>query len=147
MGPQDSAVWAQILTLGLMPAERLDYDTRLAGALAEEVETDHPHFPMWLTLLQKRVDVVAWRKGIPWLVEVKPQAGFAALGQALGYCDLWEREKGTQPKPVPCVCCAVCDRDLEATFSRYGVEVVSLPVEIAEQVLSGLRRAPGSQSP
>jgi len=90
---------------------------------------------MWDTLLHKRIDVVIWRAGVPWLTEVKAVGGFSALGQALGYCDLWEREKGNQPKPIPCVVCAVCDPDLKPTFGRYGVNVVELPAEEAAGLL------------
>lgn len=136
MGPADSRVWQAHLTLQSVPSGRLDYDVRLGGVGAELVDREHEHFPMWLTLLKKRIDVVVHYENAVKLIEVKPIAGFSALGQALGYCDLWEREKGSKPKPVPCVCCAIVDPDLTPTFERYGVLVYALPRDLAEEILS-----------
>lgn len=141
MGPGDVRVWVKATELSLIPGERFDYNVRLGGSGAESVDRTHEHYGMWLTLMCKRVDVVAWVAGQPWLIEVKPIGSFAALGQALGYCDLWEREKGNKPKPVPCVVCAYADPDLIETFERYGVRVISLPMEVRESCLEPSHRA------
>lgn len=136
MGPADSRVWSALLQEGGIKFDSIEYDVRLGGKQADLVDLAHPHFAMWQTLLMKRVDVLGWQGKVPWIIEVKPHGSFAALGQALGYCDLWEREKGTQPKPVPCVACAVLDPDLKPTFERYGVKVLSLLPSLAERVLA-----------
>lgn len=131
MGPADARVWRFAITAGILPDAQWSYDVRLGGAAAEPVPADHEHFTMWETLLKKRVDVVGMVGGIPWLIEVKPIGSFAGLGQCLGYCDLWEREKGAPPKPLPVLVCAFVDLDLAPTFERYGVRVISLPSELA----------------
>lgn len=135
MGPADTAVWTAALDLKLMPAGEWQYDVRLGGVGADLVDDEHSHKPMWETLLRKRVDAVGIIQARPWLVEVKPVASFAALGQVLGYCWLWENEKGATPKPVPVVVCAWEDADLRPIFAAYGVRVVSLPRALAEQLL------------
>jgi hypothetical protein len=135
MGPADAVVWRVAKERFFKPGTKFDYDHRLGGIGAQLIDATHPHFGMWASLLKKRVDVVAWIGKQPWLIEVKPIGSFAALGQALGYCDLWERENGTKPKPVPCVACALCDPDLIPTFERYGVKVFSLPLAEAEALL------------
>lgn len=147
MGPADARVWQAHLDAHTLQPGTLDYDVRLGGVGADLVDREHEQFPMWLTLLKKRVDVAATIDGVPWLIEVKPIAGFSALGQVLGYCDLWEREKGSKPKPVPCVCCALVDPDLVATFERYGVLVYALPRDQAERLLSRPESASWPQSP
>lgn len=134
------------MELGLFLADRYEYDVRLGGAGCEQVPKEHEQYGMWQSLMMKRVDVVAWRAGVPWLIEVKPIAAFAALGQALGYGDLWEREKGPASKPMLAVCCAVCDCDLKPTFERYGVSVVSLPAELAASCVQGECPPPKGQS-
>jgi len=120
------------MAAGLLPETQWTYDVRLGGAAALVIPDEHTHKEMWATLLRKRVDAVGIVQGAPWLVEVKPVGSFAALGQALGYCDLWEREKGGTPKPVPVVVCAFLDADLGPTFLRYGVKVFVLPLALAE---------------
>lgn len=136
MGPADTRVWRLALSEGLLPETEWTYDVRLGGAGAIVIPDEHTHKAMWETLLRKRVDAYSVVAGRPWLVEVKPIGSFAALGQALGYCDLWEREHGKRPQPLPVVVCAVIDRDLAPTFERYGVRVISLPVALAERCLS-----------
>ena len=140
MGPVDTRIWQAALSLGLMPAETYEYDIRLGGNGSVGIDPEHHLREMWETLLRKRVDVVAWVHGVPWIVEVKPVAGFAALGQCIGYRDLWERDRGkTPPVRVACVC-AVGDPDLAETFKRYDVDVRALPGVVAAQVLGPVRR-------
>ncbi len=139
MGPVDTRIWQAALKFGLMPADKYEYDVRLGGSGAIGIDPAHELKEMWETLLRKRVDVVAWVRGVPWIVEVKPVASFAALGQCLGYADMWQREKGNTP-PVRMACvCAVADPDLGPTFQRLGVDVRALPGVVAEQVLRPAR--------
>lgn len=42
-----------------------------------------------IALTQKRIDVVAERFGVVWIFEVKVQAALSALGQVMGYMDLY----------------------------------------------------------
>lgn len=133
MGPADARVWRFALAAGILPEVSWTYDERLGGAAADLVEPDHEHKPMWETLLKKRVDVVGIVLTRPWLIEVKPIGSFAALGQCLGYLDLWERERGADPKPLSVCVCAFVDLDLAPTFERFGVRVISLPTSYATQ--------------
>jgi len=136
MGPVDTRIWQAALALGLMPAESYEYDVRLGGVAALGIDPEHHLREMWETLLRKRIDVIAWRNGVAWIIEVKPVASFAALGQCLGYGDMWKREKPKgQLVRLACVC-AVRDPDLVPTYQRLGVEVVSLPESVALEVLS-----------
>jgi hypothetical protein len=135
MGPADTRVWQAALALGLFPADSYEYDVKLAGAIALVIDGSATEAAMWQTLLKKRVDVVAWRGKVPWIVEVKPVASFAALGQCLGYGFLWEKEKPKLGKPrLSCVCARV-DPDLRPCFESFGVSVVELPLETAERLL------------
>lgn len=140
MGPADTRVWRASLELGLARADRFEYDVRLGGALADLVEDGHEHKPMWETLLRKRIDVVAWTGQQPTIIEVKPVGSFAALGQVLGYGQLWEEERPGGLKPGLCVVCGFSDPDLISTYERYGVALVSLPSALAESLLEVSQR-------
>lgn len=135
MGPNDIRVWAAALKLGLVKFDKVEYDVRLGGAGADLVDKEHVHRTMWETLLRKRVDVVGWQGKQVWIVEVKPVAGFAALGQCIGYRDLWKKERPGVSEPRAMCVCAIADPDLAVTFERQGVVVVSLPAAQAAEAL------------
>lgn len=135
MGPADADVWESALRAKLVEADRYDYDVRLGGSLALHIDDGHVLKPMWATLLRKRVDVVAWTGETPVLIEVKPVASFAALGQCLGYGWLWKKERGSLSSVSLACVCAIADPDLLPVFEAYGVKVISLPAVQAEQVL------------
>lgn len=141
MGPTDAAIWEAALRLGLVEYDRLEYDVRLGGKAAGHVDASHELFPMWETLLRKRVDVVAWLGQSPTLIEVKDVSSFAALGQCLGYRELWKRERHQGASPSAVCVCAVADADLKPVFESYGVSVVALPEAEALRVLA--RRTSG----
>lgn len=139
MGPADCVIWDAVLRMGLVKADRFEYDVKLGGKLTLRIADTMVLKPMWESLLKKRIDVVAWNGTRPSLVEVKPVGSFAALGQCLGYGYLWKKERPTDG-PVSLICaCAVCDPDLIPVFALYGVDVVSLPERKAEEVLLQLQ--------
>lgn len=134
MSVADSIVWRTILDEGLFPAQKYDYDVQLGGAGSPFDDPADQYEQMWSTLMKKRVDVVAWLNNVPFLIEVKPLAGFSALGQLLGYEHLWQEEKGDVPEVGKVAACINADPDLVRTFERYHVRVVSVPSSIAPAV-------------
>lgn len=120
----------------LFSFDRYEYDVKLAGWSAGVIPTDHTHRAMWESLLKKRIDVVAWTGEQPTILEVKPVASFAALGQCLGYGFLWAAEKPGLRKARLGVVCARVDPDLSACFSAYGVRVWQLPPDVGDQLLT-----------
>lgn len=135
MGPLDARVWRLALSSGLVKADKFEYDVRLGGAGAHLVEDAHPHKGMWLTLLRKRVDVIAWTGDQATVIEVKPVGSFAALGQALAYAWLYKKEQRPKLPPIAAVCCAVVDPDLRPIFAAFGVQVLELPLALAQEGL------------
>lgn len=123
MSMADAAVWGRFLR-GL-PAKftRFDYDFALGGTLAFGVHPSQEFHPMWRTLLKKRVDVVAWEDSLPWLIEVKPTANMAALGQVLAYDWLARIEEAFAVKPRKVVVCGGIDADLPGCYADFGVSV------------------------
>jgi hypothetical protein len=141
MAPGDVRVWREALRLGLVKADRFEYDVRLGGAGADLVEREHPHLRMWETLLKKRVDVVAWSGSHATIIEVKPVASFSALGQAVGYRFLWGRERAGRGGFRVAVVCAIVDPDLAPVFRLQQVDLVVLPADLVDQVLTRSRGA------
>ena len=139
MGPADARVWDAALKLHLVQFDSVEYAVRLGGAGALAMDKAHTHRKMYETLLRKRVDVVGYSRAGVTVIEVKPYGGFAALGQCLGYLDLWQRER-PGPEKVQALCvCAILDPDLGPTFAKFGVRVVALPPDEAQHVLAPSR--------
>jgi hypothetical protein len=139
MGPADTKVWKAALAANLFPADRYEYDIKLGGLTPTGIPLEDPHVEMWATLTKKRVDVLAWRGKQPWFIEVKPVGSFAALGQCLGYGYLGKKERPELSSVRLAVVCAICDRDLKPCFEAYGVEVIELPLSVAEVLLTRCR--------
>lgn len=140
MGPDDRRVWQAALKTGKLEYDRFEYDVRLGGRGADQVPDGHDLKVLYLSLLKKRVDVVAWRGKVPTLIEVKGVASFSALGQCLGYSWLWKKEMPTSNDVgMLCVCAAV-DPDLRPVFDAYGVKLLVLPSDVGAEILTRVPR-------
>ena len=85
MGPRDRAIWRRFLTKYEDDFDLFKYDVLCGPKLRVEKE-DVP----WLgdlseRLMALRIDVIGYKKGEAWLIEVKPNAGLSALGQLMAY--------------------------------------------------------------
>jgi len=91
MMPADKVLWEKWLALYSQGWERYEYDVRIGEGIT--VSEEYPDWGKDLArlLTQKRIDVIAYRQGIPWIFEVKPQAGLGAYGQLLAYRELYRR--------------------------------------------------------
>jgi len=128
MSPLDLNVWRRFLLLHPTKFEGLRYDVRVGTGSAEWPEGAGEIPYDWLILNQKRIDAVGTWQGGTAIIEVKPRASFSALGQVLAYRDLL-RDKEKPKEPVTLwVICGERDADLDATFLRYGVSVLSVGV-------------------
>lgn len=100
-----------------------EYDVHIGQGIT--VVGEYPEWGKSLAklLTQKRIDVVAWRQGIPWIFEVKPQAGLAAYGQLLAYRELWVRENPEKPIPQLAVVTDLLNPDEEYIYRKAGIYV------------------------
>lgn len=123
MSVQDAAVWRAFLDTHAVSFSEVFYDVGLGGKAHRLVTTDGGMRPMWETLLKKRVDAVLVRSDSVWCCEVKPLANMSALGQALSYQFLWNKERTSEQKARAVVVCSRVDLDIEPVFEFYGVTV------------------------
>lgn len=128
---RDTEVWMRFLPTDWVKGAAAVYDVRLGGLGAAPVDRSHPHFAMWELLSKKRVDVILRWPGVVAIVEVKPHASFAALGQVLGYGYLWQKDNPKGGKPYLVVACETCDADLRPVFAHFGVQVWELDKKAA----------------
>jgi len=127
MSSSDCKIWSRALSLGLVCFDRYEYDVCLGGKAAAKVPHEHELKPMWDSLCKKRIDVIGWTGKEATIIEVKPSAGFAALGQILGYAWLWTREHPDVTTARPIIVCDYLDEDLPEFFAHLGISVLQLP--------------------
>lgn len=74
-------------------------------------------------LTQKRIDVVGFTGTGVDLIEVKDRGSWTALGQLVGYRQMWEKENtGVHVEGLVLVC-ASCDEDVQECLEAQGVKV------------------------
>lgn len=131
MSEGDVEVWTPFLLAEVISFESVIYDVGVGGRQAALVPDSEELKPMWLTLIRKRIDAVVFGGGKVWTIEVKPVAGMSALGQALTYRELWNREGRSETKARAMVVCSRVDDDVEELFTLFGVVVVVLDPQLS----------------
>jgi len=89
--PAEKALWVRWLSQNEQGWEGYEYDVHLGEGIVYGGSEDQWAIDLAKLLTQKRIDVLAWRQGVPWIFEVKPQAGLSGYGQLLAYRELYRR--------------------------------------------------------
>ena len=85
MLPRDVEIWRRFLQEYEDEFERFEYDV-LCGPRLRLERDDVPWFGnLTERLFSLRIDVLGYKPGECWLIEVKPNAGLSALGQLMAY--------------------------------------------------------------
>ncbi len=86
------AIWSRFIEKFPGRFQTVDYDFRVGQGM--EVAPDWPDNRKRdaKSLSQKRIDVIGWNKERPTIIEVKKRVGLSALGQILGYRQLFMEE-------------------------------------------------------
>jgi hypothetical protein len=121
MGPRDEAVWTGFLKLYDLSDWEIYYDFRLTRESDRLSTVGNPEAEMWMALKAKRLDVVLRRAGEVILVEVKPFATMAALGQLLVYAQLFDEIVGEPSTQRLLLVCFESDPDLGPSLASQGI--------------------------
>jgi hypothetical protein len=121
--PAEKALWQKWLSQNYEAWENYEYDVRVGDGVTYEGPGPDWMPEMVKKLTQKRIDVMAWRQGIPWIFEIKPQAGLSAYGQLLAYHELWTKDNPDKPTPRLAVVTDRLTPDEEYLYLRAGITV------------------------
>lgn len=92
MGPADAAIWARYVAANPKAFEAVAYDVPVGAGAEFDVTAGGILGPGIKKLYQRKIDVLGRTPSGLVLVEVKPRATTAALGQLRGYKTLFERD-------------------------------------------------------
>lgn len=99
----------------------VDYDVHVGQGLAPDKDSPYPMQMMWVSLTRKRIDVVAYRPGEVWLIEVKERPTVAVIGQCLSYKILYDIDFSPANTPLPCLIAGSIDPDIETVLQHFGI--------------------------
>jgi len=123
----DAVIWERFLDVYGAQFEQVAYNVALGGVRLEQEDIDPAARAGWQYTTALRPDVIALRGQDVWLIEVKPSARASALGQALCYAVMAERDGAWS---LPLVACVVTDQttpDIRYCAAQLGVRLVEVP--------------------
>lgn len=92
MKPADVAIWEEFMQQNPEAYDTVIYDQEI-GEGAEIPEGTQPNIAKSFKILtQYKIDVIGFKNEKVDIIELKPRAGLAALGQVLGYVALFKKE-------------------------------------------------------
>lgn len=98
-----------------------DYDIHVGKGLEPEKDLPYQLTKMWISLTQKRIDVIGYRPGETWLIEVKDRPTTAVIGQCLSYKILYEADHGSAIPTIPCLIAGVIEPDIETVLVHFDI--------------------------
>jgi len=121
---EDTAIWTAYLSSPIVPIKAVWYDVHVGGVLLPVQQGDELGLRIASGITRKRIDVVAQVGGGYWVVEIKPEAGFLALGQVCVYTRLFIEEYRPNGEVMPVIVCNKADPDILPDFDSAGVGVI-----------------------
>ena len=127
--PQEIKLWREFIKIHGNYFQRFEYDVHVGqGAPIDPAMPDN--WKRQVSALSKfRIDVVGYRPGEEWIIEVKPEAGSSSIGQLLSYRELYLEEYPTINKVYLAIVTNVLRHDMDKLFKRFGIKwyVIEVP--------------------
>lgn len=126
MMPEDTAIWTTFIEGGKFLPDVVWYDVKV-GQSIPIAKGEPPWMKKYVDFsTRKRIDVVG-RVGLDyWIIECKPSAGHAALGQVIHYARAFMREYDHQGEIIPVIVTDAMDPDLKIDFQEIGIVVIEV---------------------
>lgn len=124
MAKRDVEVWYDFI--GKHGADYLafSYDVALGGTALDLPGEDAASLIAWKYSTALKIDAVGWQGNQAWIIEVRPDATVSALGAALTYTLVAQREQLTELPMIPCVVCRNIQPDVAWACAQIGVQVI-----------------------
>jgi len=123
----DAVIWERFLDVYGEQFQAVAYNVALGGFVLGAEELEEAARKGWQYSTALKPDVVAIRPDAVWFIEVKPKARASALGQALCYAIMAERDGAWQ---MPLVAAVVTDEttpDIRSCAAELGVRLIEVP--------------------
>lgn len=127
MARRDAPVWEQWLRIHALDHYRVAYDVAVGGRLLNIPEASEKELLDWKYLTALRIDALV-DVGDSWMiVEVRPDATVSALGAALAYKLIAEREQITDLPLTAAIVCENIQPDVKWACNQLEIGVFVVP--------------------
>jgi len=126
MAKLDTAVWTRFLDAHAREFLGFYYDVALGGRRIEGLQLEEQDVLGWQYNTALKIDAVGLTDTQAWIIEVRPAATVSALGAALTYALVAERDDVFDVPLLPVICCESIQPDVEWACTQLGVTVVRL---------------------
>lgn len=124
MMPLDVAIWERFIDEFPDAYDYVQYDVKVGKAPEFVSEHEDEAMQKQASLYQRKIDVIGFKDGEIDIIELKPNAGTAALGQVNGYRHLYMRDYSPPETPKAVV---ITDRllpEMGELAHLAGVQIV-----------------------
>lgn len=117
----DNAIWSRFLKKYPDYFDLVDYDIHVGKGIALDPTWD-PQIQKDATMLtQRRIDVVAIKGKVYYIIEIKQYPGAACVGQLITYRILYKQKYPDRPTPRLILVANKVDRDLITTLEELHI--------------------------
>jgi len=127
MAKRDGEVWERFL---LAYADRFDgfaYDVALGGVVFDGMPMEDHERQGWQYSTALKIDAIGREGDRYWVIEVRPDAHVSALGAALTYSMICERDDVLPGPLVPTIVCQSIQPDVKWTCDQLSIQVFVVP--------------------
>lgn len=124
MAVADTAIWSRYIEKYPHNFEECAYDVAIGAGAEFEMVVNPQTGGSAKRLYQRRIDVVLRDGGGVILVEVKPRATTAAIGQLTGYATLWKRDFPDYPITQLVIVTDSLAPEMEFLAHDAGIEIM-----------------------
>lgn len=120
--PVDAAIWERFVAKNPSFLERVDYDVKVGFGTIDFSSENIPIRDNYAELTKKRIDVMGYKDGTIYIIELKPRASFSALGQVLGYEFLYRQSTKYEGKIQKVVITDFNMPDIQSIYNHFDVK-------------------------
>lgn len=121
MMPNEVPIWERWLAGEGARFAPYEYDVAVGEGLVIEGEADELVKRIAQALTKKRIDAVSKRLGVVRIFEVKPRAGLSAVGQLIGYRELYRQTFNYRGAIELWLITDRLQPDMEPILKRHGI--------------------------
>lgn len=128
MTPEESAIAKAWLAAHASEYDSAEFNVRLGEGMQLEGEWDASARRFAALATAKRADIIVRQGSAVTIVEVKVRVGLGALGQLIGYRDLWLKQNPTTVVTALVAAASTAEPDVQSVLQQSGVRLEFFPL-------------------
>lgn len=124
MVPEEIAIWKRFLAKYGNRFDSFRYDVHVGEGVGRIPGYSKKDQDMFIRLTQKRIDVVAYKIGAAFIVEIKNRAGLSAIGQLIAYKRLYQEKYGRFSVAGLAIVAESVDQDVRHVAEAAKIQVI-----------------------